>query len=72
MIQFHHTRSLVMAQITSRQSRRQQITSGGCVPGKHANPVASVSESVMVGIHVVAASAMNTIAITFQSANDGV
>jgi hypothetical protein len=61
-----------MAQITSRQSRRQQITSGGCVPGKHANPVASVSESVMVGIHVVAASAMNTIAITFQSANDGV
>jgi hypothetical protein len=42
------------------------------VPGKHANPVASVSESVTVGIHVVAASAMNTIAITFQFANDGV
>lgn len=38
--------------------------------GKHANPVASVSESVMAEIHVVAASAMNTIAITFLSAND--
>jgi hypothetical protein len=61
-----------MAQIISRQSRHQQTTSGGCVPGKHANPVASVSESVTVGIHVVAASAMNTIAITFQFANDGV
>ena len=42
------------------------------MPGKHANPVASVSESVTVEIHVVAASAMNTIAITFQFANDEV
>jgi len=40
------------------------------VPGKHANPVASVSESVMAGTHVVAASAMNTIAITSLFAKD--
>ena len=42
------------------------------MPGKHANPVASVSENVMAEIHVVAASAMNTIAITFLFANDEV
>jgi len=59
-----------MAQTISHQPRHQQITSGGCVPGKHANPVASVSENVMAGIHVVAASVMNTIAITSQSAKD--
>lgn len=60
-----------MARITSLRPYHQQITSGGCVPGKHANRVASVSESVMAGIHVVAASAMNTIAITFMFANGG-
>jgi hypothetical protein len=60
-----------MALTISLRPRHRQTTSGACVPGKHANPVASGSESVMAETHVVAASAMNTIAITSQSAKDG-